>query len=594
MPQVLVGVHAQAIAKGLGLCALLSCMPLGQAPEGQQLIHERSLTRPFFSPSGSDSVPPYLWLLGPRRGGRQASPSSPSDQPVIPSDQSVVTDLYQIPYGAGVGPAARLDQRTPAVRNLSMDSPMASGMSMGTYPNDPNGALVTDSEGRLFLLVTADEPQPSGEVSWELERYQPSSGAAEAIARIDQPGETLLLSPGRTRLFEGGGSSGVLVDLHGTTLLGSSNNPLFLGEDLYYVSATPSGSPASAPVEFSLHRIKPNAEPELLLSLAGYFSYQAIQGDRAPQLLISTSGGGPSSVPPVLLDTQTLAVTPLPSDFSLAQFLSASPGGHCLLFQATSPPTDPQQQSEIHFLLFDWTTGKIAQLAPDEGGQAGWSSPEWPPGHEEVWLQADIQVTIWKPDGSLSTVQANLRSLSRGVNMADWSIFTADGMHWFGVGSGQHPSMVAGSVDDPTLPPVRLNPEGTSCYSYWSLGGDELLVSTYTDDSQRQDFYRVDLATGASRVLLGGGQVVALGRTRALALLDWESWRSAGNLALVDLETGENTLLAENVTMAIVAPGNSAEPDPAHDPLAPGTKVAFVYRNRLASPYDGLWVTELP
>jgi hypothetical protein len=35
-------------------------------------------------------------------------------------------------------------------------------------------------------------------------------------------------------------------------------------------------------------------------------------------------------------------------------------------------------------------------------------------------------------------------------------------------------------------------------------------------------------------------------------------------------------------------------PPPGTDPLAPGTRIAFLLRNRLESRDDGLWVAELP
>ena len=62
----------------------------------------------------------------------------------------------------------------------------------------------------------------------------------------------------------------------------------------------------------------------------------------------------------------------------------------------------------------------------------------------------------------------------------------------------------------------------------------------------------------------------------------------------VDLATGAQTLLAENVYTVAVDPGTHADVPPGMNALAAGTRIAFLVRNPFASPYDGLWVAELP
>ena len=99
---------------------------------------------------------------------------------------------------------------------------------------------------------------------------------------------------------------------------------------------------------------------------------------------------------------------------------------------------------------------------------------------------------------------------------------------------------------------------------------------------------------GTSRAVAGGGQVVAVGKTRALALLEWDGGRNSGTLTLIDLASGAQTLLAEDVYLAAVDPGHFVDVPPDADVLAPGTEIAFLSRGRFASPYDGLWVTQLP
>jgi hypothetical protein len=82
------------------------------------------------------------------------------------------------------------------------------------------------------------------------------------------------------------------------------------------------------------------------------------------------------------------------------------------------------------------------------------------------------------------------------------------------------------------------------------------------------------------------GSVTAVGAGRALAVLRFVERAGTGDLNLLDLATGAHTLLGENVSFTAL--------DPVGDPLAPGALVAFVVRNRLASPYDGIWLAVLP
>ena len=562
-----------AIASVVAGCAWSSCMPLGGPPEGQHLIHDRSLVRALFLPSGSSSLPPYLLALGPSRS--KPLPASGSSSPY----QSAGLDLYQIPYGDGAGPTAELNQRAPGASNVLAASVAPTGPTEVSPP-------AIDSAGHLFLFADTGEVSPSGNELWQTQRYDPGSGTVEVIGRPDEQYPTLLFSSGRSRVFcEDGLLSGTLVELNGdSSLVQNSPNVAFIGEDFYYSTvATPQGNPAAA--ESNIYRVETNSSPELLKSMIGYLHFDAIQGDRSPQLLITAStAGANATVSRSLLDTETLAVTSLPANLAQPWFTSASSDGHWLMFDVTST-------SQRQFGLFDWTTGASATVSTAELSQPNMVSADWRPGSEELWLSSESDALVWRPGGPSTTIQANLQGLFGEPNLG-YSTFTADGRHWFSIEWGPHPSMFAGSADDPTLPPIRLNPEGTSCYSYWPLGGDELLAATYTTDSERQDLYRVNFTSGSSILLTGGGQVVAVGRTRILALLDWQTAFSSGTLTVVDLETGERTPLAEDVTMAAVAPTGSD--DPAGDPLAPGTKVAYLFRNRLASPYDGLWLTELP
>ena len=120
------------------------------------------------------------------------------------------------------------------------------------------------------------------------------------------------------------------------------------------------------------------------------------------------------------------------------------------------------------------------------------------------------------------------------------------------------------------------------------------LVGVSATDYQRQDISIVDPVTRTSRAIASGGHLVALSQTRALAILNWESTRQAGDLTLIDLATAEQTVLAENVYEVAVDPGTTAYVPATTERLSPGTRFGFLMRSRLDSPYDGLWVATLP
>ena len=66
-----------------------------------------------------------------------------------------------------------------------------------------------------------------------------------------------------------------------------------------------------------------------------------------------------------------------------------------------------------------------------------------------------------------------------------------------------------------------------------------------------------------------------------------------GDLTLIDYATGATTLIGQNVTGAILQ--HPFDPsNPTVDALASGAEVAFLVRDALDSPYDGVWVAALP
>jgi hypothetical protein len=560
---------------------VLGCLPVGGPPAGQQVVHDRTLTGAFFTPAESGTDPSFLFSTGPYRAvGDDMSNFS----------GAMVTDLYAHPYGQAVATAPGLTSLQPAVENLA---PIPWG-AVGRAP-------ATDALARLFLVTFLDQLMPDSgsepyyDHPYKITRYDPRTGMVGPVMP-----NAVRFSPSRARVFAGDASAGTLFELQASRDLTGVNGPIFIGEDFYYVDAPPMNKPGP-PSGATLTRIKPNAEPEVLLSSSGWLSVTVVEGGQTPRLLVRQIPATSALPGLFMLDVDTLAITPLPSDLANAGFLSTSASGRWLLFEITAAPSSGAEFPTQTLTLVDWTTGTRTDLSPSLVGAMTLrsSSPaEWRPGHDELWIQTDDGAFKVTEPGDLVTAV----SLAPGWGVAalqeagtEWfSIFTRDGQHWFSRSSDASAPIYISSVDAPTSPPVQINPEGTWPKPYWSVGDGRLLVGASVEDEARQELFLVDPAAGAARALAGGGQVVAVGKTRALALLAWDGGRNCGALTLIDLASGAQTLLAEDVYSVAVDPGHLAEVPPDSDVLAPGTAIAFLSRGRFASPYDGLWLTLLP
>ena len=564
-------------------CLLLDCLPVGNPPAGQHVIADRTLTGVYLSPSEQDGVPSHLLVTGPLL---DFPPGSIYAGSTLAAD-STLSDLYAVPYVGVSSPANGLAGWQPLISDFLV-----------SYRTFPGGAIPTDSLGRLvFVQYSASDSSLQGE-RIDL--------ATRSLDNLGLPNEAsnkqfFTLSPARTRVYSGDYAGGTLCDLDvcrsldyvsldAVTIHEDANNFAFVGEDFYYVDQLSGGS---AVLGGDLHRIKPQAEPEVLLSFTGTVSFQPILGDRTPQLLLSLATDA-GDAPFALLDTDTLTTDALPPEKGQAQFVSASSDGHWLAFLTTVSGGDGSQPADHRLFLYDWTAGAYAVVDSAHVGQTIGAYVEWRPGHAELWFATlPDGFGIWRPDTGLATGQADLTPYARAPD-GNSSAFTRDGRHWFSLEGGEHPAIYVGAADDPKAALLRLNPPGTVTTSHWETDDGRLLVGAWTIDDNRQDIYLVDADAGTSRALATAGHLEALGHARALALLNWDISRATGDLTLVDLASGTQAVLTENVYAMAVDRGQSANVPPGTDALAPGTRVAYLTNNRLASPWDGLWVASLP
>jgi hypothetical protein len=572
-----IAVRAPQIVAAVAGCLLVGCLPVGDPPAGHQVFVDRTLTGVFLSPSETDNTPSHLFATGPLR-------NPPSSYPL--SFQPMLADLYTFPDPNPAASAGGLATMQPVLENDYIPS-----------ANPVDYVSATDILGRLLVVeFNPITPQMSGFQVW---RFDPVSGSRAFLANANVVnGESFLLSPGRTRGYVYQNGSATEFELDDQRSFASINGAAFIGEDFYYLvyqyeDATSSTSYARF-AGTNIYRIRPSAQPELLLASAGEMTFEVISGDRVPQLLLSLNTDGGLS-PFALLDTETLVTTSLPRERGQASFVSTSSDGHWLAFSTTIPSADPEQPQNYGLFLYDWTAREYATLDAAHLGLSLPAAMEWRPGRAELWIYAfSNNLAVWRPDASLKKgIQATPTLYARAPD-GNRSIFTRDGRHWFSTDGNDRPTISVGSADNPTGPRWPLNPLGTVTTSHWETDDGRVLFGAWTIDENRKDYYLVDADAGTSYAVASAGHLIALGHTRALALLNWEVSRAIGDLTLIDLASNEKTLLAEDVYAVDVDRGKSADVPPGTDVLAPGTRVAYLMRNRLASPWDGLWVASLP
>jgi len=174
------------------------------------------------------------------------------------------------------------------------------------------------------------------------------------------------------------------------------------------------------------------------------------------------------------------------------------------------------------------------------------------------------------------------------------SSFTQDGRYWFSRAEKPVAPLWLRSAEMPEDPGILIAPENSWVDSYWDVPDGRLLFAVTTTSFTRANALLIDPASRITRDFSLHGQILAAGRTRFLALIEWEESRECGVLALVDLDSGKQTRLAENVTSVAVDAWTATGAATTDDPLAPGVRVAFISRNRMASSYDGAWIVALP
>jgi hypothetical protein len=306
--------------------------------------------------------------------------------------------------------------------------------------------------------------------------------------------------------------------------------------------------------------------------------------DGSPNLVIARGTVGAQLLSSVV-DLATLRETFLPGGSDIGSQILFSPSNRWILL---SPARD-----QTAFTLLDRASGATRPLS----FPTYVSNAIWRPGHDEIWSAGSGTYWIAQTDGSVAAHTGNLY-LYYPTNASDvvGGFLSPDGRDFFtanndGLTHDKFPVYV-GPADDPGAPPVRLNPAGTGTMAYGPLPDGRLVAQAFYLYSLRSDLIVVDpTATAAPRVIAEGGFVLGLGSGRVLAMHHWATEGDGpGDLSLVDVDSGATTWIGRS----IVSPTVFEDPAPGRDALAPGSHVAYVLVNRVASPYDGVWVAALP
>ena len=554
----------------------VGCLDAGPTPLGRHLARTRDPEQVHFV-AGAVGAPNRIIFM--------RSEAASSAGGFVTQALSTVDDPG--PGGAPVEPRVVADQVSGAFAQC------------GT----PTCAAPIDSLGRFYVLEASFSPFPGGGVQEidDLVRIDPATGEQRDFG----PSEGVDVSADRTRVVlsprppdpDAMGNvtfpPDLVVDLDDRTTMLELFGRQFVGNDLYFESIASD----------QLQRLpRGSLTPEAVANGVGSFQVYATQ--RGPLLLLTRFGAlamghGESST---LYDVTTQVEETLPATTALASSFALSPSGRYIAtqrvpFTSVNGGIGPPGGSVI-LTLSDRETGQEA-VAPAPSSLI--SMPVFRPNHEdEAWFAVvGDDLFRWR-QGAQPEMIAHEDSPFGNPSYA-WNpqelvfagqpVFTPDGRFRLAIAGNQAGRALIDlrSADDAAAAPFRLNQPNMGIADIWPLAEGRLLVENWLTFPLDNDIYLTDPAARTQRQVASTGIVVATGRDRCLTLLHWIASAATGDPTIVDYATGAETLIAENVPGAVV--DASADPD---DALAAGTRVAFIVRNRIASPYDGVWAFELP
>ncbi|HVZ75013.1 MAG TPA: hypothetical protein VHJ20_21675 [Polyangia bacterium] len=507
----------------------VGCLPTGTSPTGQHLLAERLDSFVTYQPLVTGAPPRLLVLRWDE---------------VTPTNAVQTASVFDVPAPTASG--------TVVQPNLLASHALYNGDScIGCgFPED--------ARGRLFFSQVFGISSTGFEGS--VIRVDPATNASTDLGSFD----AFLFSPDRTRLLTRRGQTWTIRDLDDDeTPLPPALDAQFVGGDIYFVS----------PDDALFQTSALGTTPRMVSTSVASFSI--VDTSRGPLLVLTkTSTSMDGSARHALFDPATMTELPMPGESAptYQPFVIPSPSGRYLLLEAYASTGQP-------LTMFDRDTG----VAQTQTVDAPSLFQAWRPGHDQLWIDLGPEMFSWTPGGALTPV-ADQRSPYTAIAPEYQTIFTPDGASW--ISFELDGTATLRSADDPSATPLLLTPPGTHLSDCWPLVDGRGIVEVYPTSQLRNDIYLVDPVKRTSSILATGGHVVAVGANRILTLLNWIQSDLSGDLTMIDLANGAKTVLAENVHDVAISPAPAGL-----DRLPSGVTISYLVRNRIASPFDGLWST---
>jgi hypothetical protein len=548
-----------------GACALVtlaaSCLDAGPTPLGRHLVAGR----------GTEQVQFVDGAVGaPRRMLTWRTIPAANDFQVPTLEYSAVDDP-----GPGGGAA---EARVIAT---GIDSPFAHCFT-------PACPTPIDALGRLYMFKSnfISSPAPGLGVP-TLVRVDPATGtlhdfgSAQSI-QIFEPAIPVTPSTAGSS-----SASFVAVDTDDTMTTVAMESASFAGNDLYGLTG-----------EGELLRLPGDGHTVEQVATGVAISY-VVETGRGPLIILEraddTMPNGPFMSS--FLDATTRKEEKLPAMTAQGTGFSFSENGRYVSTQrAPLNPMNLPTEGTTTLTIYDRDTAQ-EMISTTDGFV---SQQKWHPTRDEVWFDEGADLVRWAVGGQPEAVGHGSQVFSfptlgppspQVLSTEGEPIFTPDGrFRVFAERYRLNSEVIAlQSTDDPSAPVYELNQPSMGIAAIWPLFDGRLLVEDFIDDAKKNDAYIVDPVAQTQQRISSTGNVVVTGHDRCLALLHWVATGGSGDLTIVDYATGAQTLIAQNVHSVAVDAAFDAS-----DALAPGTHVAFLVRNRIASPYDGLWMIDLP
>ena len=532
----------------------LGCLPRGDPPAGRQVLTDVTAQLVGFLPVQADGVVRLLFLR--------------------PGSDPAHANLFALSVDPAGGESAELPLLTDVAASTTFQCP--------SDQNDDRFCNV-DARGRVYLSQTlGGDP-----LTALFLRVDPVTGQATDLG----PGQQVIISAsGQRVLFFTGSNGAVLYEADdSSTAIPSTAAVRFVGDDLFYLSA-----------DGALMRLAAGGVPQQVATGVRNF------GSTRSDFLVLTKGNPPSTMPGLGPDQPASvpdAVTPAPaSTLDLTTFEeTALPGG---LTYSTGYPISSDGRwlfasaSPSQGALVDRQTGTFEVFDFDEGPRLLF----WRPGLAELWGLQLFSDKLWikRPGAPVQAVPGAVHYMLG---------FSPDGAYWYSqtyspgdeIPDPAPPDQV-GPADDPAGPRINLTSVGgLHSELHWELSDGRLLVQSFpqgrflANDGTNVDvngmpddfdFQALDPRTGSVQTFAISGLEKAVTPTRFLGILNMSHER--GDLTSVDLVSHRSTVLAAQFTM-------NAVPQPrAPDPYPAGSLIAYQFRARFSSPWDGLWLATAP